>query len=63
MCPLVKDQGFSPVVIGWIFLLQRDEESCPAPAYACTCTSDAPGRPGDTGPPVSYNLFRNIRSV
>lgn len=30
---------------------QRDEESCPAPAYACTCTSNAPGRPGDTGPP------------
>uniref|UniRef100_A0A8B9KZI4 Collagen alpha-1(XX) chain n=1 Tax=Astyanax mexicanus TaxID=7994 RepID=A0A8B9KZI4_ASTMX len=30
---------------------QRDEESCPAPAYACTCTSDIPGAPGDTGPP------------
>ncbi|XP_076133149.1 collagen alpha-1(XX) chain-like [Alosa pseudoharengus] len=29
---------------------QRDEESCPAPAYACTCTSNAPGRPGDMGP-------------
>ncbi|KAL6482854.1 hypothetical protein MHYP_G00077260 [Metynnis hypsauchen] len=30
---------------------QRDEESCPAPAYACTCTSDIPGAPGDAGPP------------
>ncbi|XP_021329303.2 solute carrier family 35 member C2 isoform X3 [Danio rerio] len=29
---------------------QRDEESCPAPAYACTCTTDVPGSPGDTGP-------------
>ncbi|XP_041702146.2 collagen alpha-1(XX) chain [Coregonus clupeaformis] len=29
----------------------RDEESCPAPAYACTCTSDIPGAPGVTGPP------------
>uniref|UniRef100_A0A8C1YP14 Uncharacterized protein n=1 Tax=Cyprinus carpio TaxID=7962 RepID=A0A8C1YP14_CYPCA len=31
---------------------QRDEESCPAPAYACTCTTDVPGAPGDIGPPV-----------
>ncbi|KAK9954343.1 hypothetical protein ABG768_016418 [Culter alburnus] len=30
---------------------QRDEESCPAPAYACTCTTDIPGAPGDIGPP------------
>uniref|UniRef100_A0A673LA78 Collagen alpha-1(XX) chain-like n=1 Tax=Sinocyclocheilus rhinocerous TaxID=307959 RepID=A0A673LA78_9TELE len=30
---------------------QRDEESCPAPAYECTCTTDVPGAPGDTGPP------------
>ncbi|XP_063064031.1 collagen alpha-1(XX) chain [Engraulis encrasicolus] len=30
---------------------QRDEESCPAPAYACTCTSTAPGRLGDKGAP------------
>ncbi|XP_028849272.1 solute carrier family 35 member C2 [Denticeps clupeoides] len=30
---------------------QRDEESCPAPAYACTCTSNVPGASGDTGPP------------
>ncbi|XP_019907166.2 collagen alpha-1(XIV) chain isoform X2 [Esox lucius] len=29
----------------------RDEESCPAPADACTCTSDVPGAPGVTGPP------------
>ncbi|XP_029520281.1 collagen alpha-1(XX) chain isoform X1 [Oncorhynchus nerka] len=29
----------------------RDEESCPAPAYACTCTSDIPGAPGVMGPP------------
>ncbi|KAL1021207.1 hypothetical protein UPYG_G00010170 [Umbra pygmaea] len=29
----------------------RDEESCPAPAYSCTCTSDIPGAPGVTGPP------------
>ncbi|XP_071783683.2 collagen alpha-1(XX) chain [Centroberyx gerrardi] len=28
----------------------RDEESCPAPAYACTCSSDIPGAPGPTGP-------------
>uniref|UniRef100_A0A667Z5L8 Collagen, type XIV, alpha 1b n=1 Tax=Myripristis murdjan TaxID=586833 RepID=A0A667Z5L8_9TELE len=31
-------------------LPQRDEESCPAPAYACTCSSDIPGAPGPTGP-------------
>ncbi|XP_051947748.1 collagen alpha-1(XX) chain [Xyrauchen texanus] len=30
---------------------QRDEESCPAPPYACTCTTNVPGAPGDTGPP------------
>ncbi|KAJ8257560.1 hypothetical protein GJAV_G00186960 [Gymnothorax javanicus] len=30
---------------------QRDEESCPAPEYACTCTSDIPGEPGPAGPP------------
>ncbi|XP_072569190.1 collagen alpha-1(XX) chain isoform X2 [Paramormyrops kingsleyae] len=30
---------------------QRDEESCPTPAYACTCTSNVPGAPGPTGPP------------
>ncbi|KAM9855334.1 collagen alpha-1(XX) chain-like [Aulostomus maculatus] len=28
----------------------RDEESCPAPAYRCTCTSDIPGAPGSPGP-------------
>ncbi|XP_029133463.2 collagen alpha-1(XX) chain [Labrus bergylta] len=31
-----------------------DEESCPAPAYTCTCSSDvpgAPGVPGQTGKP------------
>ncbi|XP_076019441.1 collagen alpha-1(XX) chain-like [Genypterus blacodes] len=28
----------------------RDEESCPAPAYACTCSSDIPGAPGPPGP-------------
>ncbi|XP_034551481.1 collagen alpha-1(XX) chain [Notolabrus celidotus] len=28
----------------------RDEESCPAPAYTCTCSSDIPGAPGDAGP-------------
>uniref|UniRef100_UPI0037E94F4A collagen alpha-1(XX) chain-like isoform X2 n=1 Tax=Semicossyphus pulcher TaxID=241346 RepID=UPI0037E94F4A len=28
----------------------RDEESCPAPAYTCTCTSDIPGAPGAPGP-------------
>ncbi|XP_075882780.1 collagen alpha-1(XX) chain-like [Nelusetta ayraudi] len=28
----------------------RDEESCPAPAYTCTCSSDIPGAPGSTGP-------------
>uniref|UniRef100_A0A8C7MSH0 Uncharacterized protein n=1 Tax=Oncorhynchus kisutch TaxID=8019 RepID=A0A8C7MSH0_ONCKI len=33
----------------------RDEESCPAPAYACTCTSDIPGAPGVMGPPVSHS--------
>ncbi|KAI5612327.1 collagen alpha-1(XX) chain-like isoform X2, partial [Silurus asotus] len=30
---------------------QRDEESCPALPYACTCTSNVPGAPGDTGSP------------
>ncbi|TRY96648.1 hypothetical protein DNTS_024262 [Danionella cerebrum] len=30
---------------------QRDEESCPAPAYSCTCTTDVPGAAGDIGPP------------
>ncbi|CAI5646613.1 unnamed protein product [Oreochromis niloticus] len=29
----------------------RDEESCPAPAYRCTCSSDVPGAPGPPGPP------------
>uniref|UniRef100_A0A673C037 Uncharacterized protein n=1 Tax=Sphaeramia orbicularis TaxID=375764 RepID=A0A673C037_9TELE len=28
----------------------RDEESCPAPAYACACSSDIPGAPGPPGP-------------
>uniref|UniRef100_A0A8C4ZNL5 Solute carrier family 35 member C2 n=1 Tax=Gadus morhua TaxID=8049 RepID=A0A8C4ZNL5_GADMO len=27
----------------------RDEESCPPPAYACTCSSDVPGAPGPGG--------------
>ncbi|KAJ8378197.1 hypothetical protein AAFF_G00244850 [Aldrovandia affinis] len=30
---------------------QRDEDSCPASAHACTCTSDVPGAQGPTGPP------------
>ncbi|XP_066558755.1 collagen alpha-1(XX) chain [Amia ocellicauda] len=30
---------------------KRDEESCPAPAYACTCTSNIPGAAGPPGPP------------
>ncbi|XP_034028029.1 collagen alpha-1(XX) chain [Thalassophryne amazonica] len=29
---------------------RRDEESCPAPAYACTCSSDVLGAPGPPGP-------------
>nr|XP_046251575.1 collagen alpha-1(XX) chain isoform X2 [Scatophagus argus] len=28
----------------------RDEESCPALAYTCTCSSDIPGAPGSPGP-------------
>uniref|UniRef100_A0AAQ6ID77 Solute carrier family 35 member C2 n=1 Tax=Anabas testudineus TaxID=64144 RepID=A0AAQ6ID77_ANATE len=28
----------------------RDDESCPAPAYTCTCSSDIPGAPGSPGP-------------
>uniref|UniRef100_A0A3B4XUQ3 Collagen type XX alpha 1 chain n=1 Tax=Seriola lalandi dorsalis TaxID=1841481 RepID=A0A3B4XUQ3_SERLL len=28
----------------------RDEESCPAPAYTCSCSSDIPGAPGSPGP-------------
>ncbi|XP_028264962.1 collagen alpha-1(XX) chain isoform X2 [Parambassis ranga] len=28
----------------------RDEESCPVPAYTCTCSSDVPGTPGFPGP-------------
>ncbi|XP_028438207.1 collagen alpha-1(XX) chain isoform X2 [Perca flavescens] len=27
----------------------RDEESCPSPAYTCTCSSDIPGAPGSPG--------------
>ncbi|XP_067382086.1 collagen alpha-1(XX) chain isoform X3 [Channa argus] len=27
-----------------------DEESCPVPAYTCTCSSDIPGAPGSPGP-------------
>ncbi|XP_069035505.1 collagen alpha-1(XX) chain isoform X2 [Lepisosteus oculatus] len=30
---------------------KRDEEGCPPPAYACTCTSNIPGSPGPPGPP------------
>ncbi|XP_068194637.1 collagen alpha-1(XX) chain isoform X2 [Antennarius striatus] len=29
----------------------RDEESCPAPAFACTCSTDVPGPSGSPGPP------------
>ncbi|KAM8863642.1 collagen alpha-1(XX) chain-like isoform 2-T2 [Spinachia spinachia] len=28
----------------------RDDESCPVPAYTCTCSSDVPGAPGSPGP-------------
>ncbi|XP_029975669.1 collagen alpha-1(XX) chain [Salarias fasciatus] len=28
----------------------RDDESCPTPAYSCTCSSDIPGAPGEPGP-------------
>ncbi|XP_053280243.1 collagen alpha-1(XX) chain isoform X3 [Pleuronectes platessa] len=28
----------------------RDEESCPAPAYTCSCSSDVPGASGSPGP-------------
>ncbi|KAM7410812.1 hypothetical protein PAMA_020988 [Pampus argenteus] len=28
----------------------RDEESCPTPAYTCTCSSNVPGAPGFPGP-------------
>ncbi|XP_036004066.1 collagen alpha-1(XX) chain isoform X1 [Fundulus heteroclitus] len=28
----------------------RDEESCPAPAYTCSCSSNIPGAPGPPGP-------------
>ncbi|KAM3617369.1 uncharacterized protein V6R79_005295 [Siganus canaliculatus] len=28
----------------------RDEESCPAPAYTCTCSSNIPGAAGSPGP-------------
>lgn len=31
---------------------QRDEESCPAPPYACTCSSNVQGAPGPPGPIV-----------
>lgn len=34
---------------------QRDEESCPAPAYTCTCSSDIPGAPGSPGPTVCHH--------
>ncbi|KAF3696515.1 Collagen alpha-1(XX) chain Precursor [Channa argus] len=29
---------------------KSDEESCPVPAYTCTCSSDIPGAPGSPGP-------------
>uniref|UniRef100_A0AAQ4NRM5 Uncharacterized protein n=1 Tax=Gasterosteus aculeatus aculeatus TaxID=481459 RepID=A0AAQ4NRM5_GASAC len=32
----------------------RDEESCPVPAYTCTCSSDVPGAPGSPGPIVRH---------
>uniref|UniRef100_A0A8C9XIA2 Uncharacterized protein n=1 Tax=Sander lucioperca TaxID=283035 RepID=A0A8C9XIA2_SANLU len=32
-----------------------DEESCPAPAYTCTCSSDIPGAPGSPGPTVCHH--------
>uniref|UniRef100_A0A672J3F2 Solute carrier family 35 member C2 n=1 Tax=Salarias fasciatus TaxID=181472 RepID=A0A672J3F2_SALFA len=36
----------------------RDDESCPTPAYSCTCSSDIPGAPGEPGPNV-----RPVRST
>lgn len=39
---------------------QRDEESCPAPAYTCTCSSDIPGSPGSTGPPVWHHEISSL---
>uniref|UniRef100_A0A3B4FRZ8 Collagen, type XIV, alpha 1b n=1 Tax=Pundamilia nyererei TaxID=303518 RepID=A0A3B4FRZ8_9CICH len=35
----------------------RDEESCPAPAYTCTCSSDVPGAPGPPGPPHILSIM------
>lgn len=32
---------------------QRDEDTCPTLAPACSCTSGRPGLPGPPGPPVS----------
>ncbi|KAM4692007.1 collagen alpha-1(XX) chain [Rhinophrynus dorsalis] len=32
---------------------KRDEDTCPAPPSACTCTSDVLGPPGPPGPPGS----------
>uniref|UniRef100_A0A3Q3X6C0 Solute carrier family 35 member C2 n=1 Tax=Mola mola TaxID=94237 RepID=A0A3Q3X6C0_MOLML len=34
----------------------RDEESCPPPAYSCTCSSDIPGAPGSSGSMVRYHM-------
>lgn len=36
-----------------LLLFQRDEETCPTLAPACSCTSGRPGLPGPPGPPVS----------
>lgn len=38
---------------------QRDEETCPTLAPACSCTSGRPGLPGPPGPPVSspFHMF------
>lgn len=38
---------------------QRDEETCPTLAPACSCTSGHPGLPGPPGPPVSspFHMF------
>ena len=41
-------------LLGRVSFLQKDGETCPAFASACTCASQTPALPGPQGPPVSH---------
>ncbi|XP_018415104.1 PREDICTED: collagen alpha-1(XX) chain [Nanorana parkeri] len=47
----VNRHRFRGRACGNSFLALRDENTCPAPTSACTCTSDVPGPPGPPGFP------------